>query len=186
MSTIQILEQIPKMLTGEDGDEVLRSVTIPSDDARNLISLLKNPDPTIVGAASQVIAHFTPNDQFRHYFLQTEIWNVFSDLLRRQQGPKAALQMLVAFAGHKDTRALIINSKFGIVNELLNMLKAGSSDFDRWEVGLKGLLALEIGKAAKNFEDAPAAAGEKAGYKIESSGRRSCTESAATVESLER
>jgi hypothetical protein len=37
-----------------------------------------------------------------------------------------------------------MNSKFGIVDELLNMLKAGSSDFDRWEVNLKGLLALGV------------------------------------------
>ncbi|KAJ6534306.1 hypothetical protein B0H19DRAFT_1272020 [Mycena capillaripes] len=56
-------------------------ITIPSDDARNLISLLKNPDATIVGAASQIITHFTANDKFRHYFLQTEIWYLFTVLI---------------------------------------------------------------------------------------------------------
>jgi hypothetical protein len=37
-----------------------------------------------------------------------------------------------------------MNPKFGIINELLSMLKAGSSDFDRWGVGLQGLLALGV------------------------------------------
>jgi hypothetical protein len=39
---------------------------------------------------------------------------------------------------------LIKDPKLGIVNELLNMLKAGLTDFDRWQVGLKGLLALDL------------------------------------------
>ncbi|KAJ7843957.1 hypothetical protein B0H13DRAFT_2676308 [Mycena leptocephala] len=119
------------------------SITIPRDEAHNLISRHKNPDASIVEAASH-ITHFTANDKFRHYFLHTGMWNLFTDLLRRQQGPKSALQMLAAFAGHDDTRALIMNPKFGIINELLSMLKAGSSDFDRWGVGLQGLLALGV------------------------------------------
>ncbi|KAJ7851128.1 hypothetical protein B0H14DRAFT_2581570 [Mycena olivaceomarginata] len=49
-------------------------------------------------------------------------------------GPRTALQILIAFAKHKDTRAQIMNHNFGgIVNELLNMLKAGSTDFNRWQ-----------------------------------------------------
>jgi hypothetical protein len=37
-----------------------------------------------------------------------------------------------------------MNAASGIVAELLNMFAAGPTDFDRWQVGLKGLLALGV------------------------------------------
>jgi hypothetical protein len=43
-----------------------------------------------------------------------------------------------------DTRAAIINPISGIVHELLKMMKAGTADFDGWQAGLKGLLALGL------------------------------------------
>ncbi|KAJ7932164.1 hypothetical protein B0H13DRAFT_1857296 [Mycena leptocephala] len=172
MSTPQILEFILTQLSGGYRDEKIEligqliaqaqssaqlrksytkvilllriSVTISRDDAHNLTLLLRNTDPTIVRAASEIVAHFTANRQFRDYLLDTEIWNLLGGLLRRQQGPEAALQMVAAFAKHENTRRLIMNPTFEIVSELLNMLKAGSTDFDRWEVGLKGLLALGL------------------------------------------
>jgi hypothetical protein len=43
-----------------------------------------------------------------------------------------------------DTRTSIILGKSGIVHELVNMMKAGKTDFDRWQGGVKGLLALGL------------------------------------------
>jgi hypothetical protein len=37
-----------------------------------------------------------------------------------------------------------INSASGIVSELLNMLRAGAADLDRWETGLRGLSVLGL------------------------------------------
>jgi hypothetical protein len=43
-----------------------------------------------------------------------------------------------------DTRVWIIDAGTGIVFELLTMMRQGSSNFDRWSQGLKGLLALGL------------------------------------------
>jgi hypothetical protein len=43
-----------------------------------------------------------------------------------------------------DAREKIVQSTSGIVPELLNMLNAGTTDIDRWQIGVKGLLALRL------------------------------------------
>ncbi|KAJ7934186.1 hypothetical protein B0H13DRAFT_1855372 [Mycena leptocephala] len=134
-----ILELIGQLIAQAQSSAQLRK-----SYTKVILLLRMNTDPTIVRAASEIVAHFTANRQFRDYLLDTEIWNLLGGLLRRQQGPEAALQMVAAFAKHENTRRLIMNPTFEIVSELLNMLKAGSTDFDRWEVGLKGLLALGL------------------------------------------
>ncbi|KAJ7860698.1 hypothetical protein B0H14DRAFT_3445902 [Mycena olivaceomarginata] len=55
-----------------------------------------------------------------------------------------ALNLIVEFAKYDDTRGPIVESSSGIVHELLVMLRDGTFDFDRWQVGLKGLLALGL------------------------------------------
>lgn len=50
--------------------------------------------------------------------------------------------MANCFPPSDDMRALVASA--GIVNELLNMLKGGTTDLDLWQVGLKGLLALGL------------------------------------------
>ncbi|KAJ7813725.1 hypothetical protein B0H14DRAFT_2852092 [Mycena olivaceomarginata] len=97
------------------------SFTIPYDDRKQLISLLKNPNPTVLN-----------------------VFGVCMRLLRRQDTATMALDIITEFAKYEDTRSSMIQPTSWIMYELLTMLRAGSTDFDRCQVGLKGLLALGL------------------------------------------
>ncbi|KAJ6536831.1 armadillo-type protein [Mycena capillaripes] len=118
--------------------------TILSDNLTQLLLVLANMDSAIVGNAAEMIIHFTANDQFRASFAQMNIWELCLGLLRRHDTAPAALSIVAAFAQYENTRAQIINSHRNIANEFLNMMRAGSTDFQKWSIGVKGLLALGL------------------------------------------
>ncbi|KAJ6600382.1 hypothetical protein DFH09DRAFT_1355676 [Mycena vulgaris] len=118
-------------------------LAIPSPNVEKLISLLKNPDPAIVKNAVRIVIHFSPSAQFRR-ILPSTMWEICAHLLRRQDTRTMALEILTTLAKYDGSRGSIILASSGIVHELLNMMKAGTTDFDRWHVGLKGLLALGL------------------------------------------
>jgi hypothetical protein len=56
---------------------------------------------------------------------------------------------LLITARPDDARPKIIHSSSGIVPQLLDMLNTGTADFDRWRVGVKGLLMLGLFKSPR-------------------------------------
>jgi hypothetical protein len=52
-----------------------------------------------------------------------------------------------------DALPQIIHSSSGIVHELLNMLNTGAADVDRWRIGVKGLLTLNLFELPSKEED---------------------------------
>ncbi|KAJ7930462.1 hypothetical protein B0H13DRAFT_2309422 [Mycena leptocephala] len=63
------------------------------------------------------------------------------------------LDILADLAKYDDAVPQIIHSSSGIVHELLNMLNTGAADVDRWRVGVKGLLTLNLFELPSKEED---------------------------------
>ncbi|KAJ7436631.1 armadillo-type protein [Mycena latifolia] len=121
----------------------LSSVTIPLENAEKLFDMLKNPDADIANSAIEIISYSTANAQFRQHILTSYFWALTVNLLQHPPTARRALNMVTELVKYDDTRREVIQSS-GIVHTLLNMLKSGTADIDRWEVGLKGLLALGL------------------------------------------
>ncbi|KAJ7923448.1 hypothetical protein B0H13DRAFT_2316398 [Mycena leptocephala] len=120
------------------------SYAIPSDHRATFMSMVSNPDPAILKCGVTIVVHFGANAQFRSDMFESNIPSICLRLLRRHYTTPMALEMLGEFSKYDDTRDLIIRYPSEIMPELLSMLRAGTADFDRWQVGLKGLLALRL------------------------------------------
>ncbi|KAJ7814788.1 hypothetical protein B0H13DRAFT_1924597 [Mycena leptocephala] len=120
------------------------SYAIPSDRRATFMSMVSNPDPAILKCGVTIVVHFGANAQFRSDMFESNIPSICLRLLRRHYTTPMALEMLREFSKYNDTRDLIIRYPSEIVPELLSMMRAGTADFDRWQVGLKGLLALRL------------------------------------------
>ncbi|KAJ7875072.1 hypothetical protein B0H13DRAFT_1011278 [Mycena leptocephala] len=114
------------------------SFSFSSDDTDKLVVLLRSPNITVSQSAMSIVKHFAANAQFQQDILKTDVWVV---LLRRQDTAAMVPEILAKF---REFREIRVNSASGIILELLNMFDAGPIYFDRWQIGLKGLLALGV------------------------------------------
>ncbi|KAJ7240217.1 hypothetical protein C8J57DRAFT_102431 [Mycena rebaudengoi] len=114
------------------------SFAFSSDDTDKLVLLLKNPNISLFQSTVSIVNHFSASAKFQDDILKTDIWAV---LLRRPDTARMVPGILAAFA---KSRGFRVQSGSGIVPELLNMFSAETADFDRFQVGLEGLLALGL------------------------------------------
>ncbi|KAF7368563.1 Alanyl-tRNA synthetase [Mycena venus] len=139
------------------------SFTMGSRDIASLMSMIHNPDLTLVESAIKIVIHFAANGlflithfttsnsslctmpaQFRSRFSQWNISKICLILLQRHDTAQLALNIITEFNKYDDTRAPIVHPTSGVVHELLTMIRANTTEFERWQVGLKGLLALGL------------------------------------------
>jgi hypothetical protein len=107
---------------------------------------------------------------FRHHILGHAFWEIAVTLLRHRAAASKMLDILADLAKYGRTHSSevninsnslsaddalpqIIHSSSGIVHELLNMLNTGAADADRWRIGVKGLLTLNLFDLPSKEED---------------------------------
>ncbi|KAF8205336.1 armadillo-type protein [Mycena galopus ATCC 62051] len=122
------------------------SFAISTADIGELIALLHSTNLATLRSALTIVGHFVENPQFCQHILKSNIWAI---LLQRKETANMIPEFLEKFAQHglKTSAAKIrLPSESGIVPQLLDMLDMQPDvfDVDRWESGLKGLLALGI------------------------------------------
>ncbi|KAJ7643056.1 hypothetical protein DFH06DRAFT_1213614 [Mycena polygramma] len=119
------------------------SFDIPFDNQKTLMAILIDSDFSMIEYAVKIVLHFAPNVNFRGELLRSNLLSVCFKFLRDPHTMHIALQMIIQFSEYGDIRIPLINTP-GMVHELLAMMKAGTSDIDRWYVGLRGLMALNL------------------------------------------
>ncbi|KAK7046327.1 hypothetical protein R3P38DRAFT_68617 [Favolaschia claudopus] len=107
----------------------------------HLTTLLLSPKPAVMRCAGSIITHFAANSKFRAQILTSNVW---STILNLPHVFPIIEEILREFAKYQGAQQQCTDPISGLVHELLNMLRAGPSNFDRWQVGLKGLLALQV------------------------------------------
>ncbi|KAF8164388.1 armadillo-type protein [Mycena galopus ATCC 62051] len=129
---------------------------LAEDDANELAQLLDHPDLDIATSAYEVFIYFIENRSER-------IWVACGALLSRepQPQPQRALKLVLGFARDGQlheccysmanvagfleyVQTRIKEPKFGILSALLKMFRMRQGDFEQWQAGLKGLLALGL------------------------------------------
>ncbi|KAJ7055603.1 hypothetical protein C8F01DRAFT_1087904 [Mycena amicta] len=136
LATATDLSSIGAKLT-EDLDQKLGK-TQDDDISRRRRAVIdvdhKEEDTAKSVAASRFIA------EFRRHFLQSELWRVCAQLLRKPETAAISLRLIVAFAVDKDARDRLMDPKLAIVGTLLTMLKSPrDTDFESWKIGLVGI-----------------------------------------------
>ncbi|KAJ7455411.1 hypothetical protein FB451DRAFT_1277758 [Mycena latifolia] len=121
----------------------LAAVPIPLENMQKLLVLLWNRDAGIANSAMEILICLTANAQFRKHILNPNFWKLTVKPIQHPPTSRQALKMITALAKYDDVRRDIIQSP-DVANTLLTMLKSGTADIDRWEVGLKGLLVLGL------------------------------------------
>ncbi|KAJ7455506.1 hypothetical protein FB451DRAFT_1277983 [Mycena latifolia] len=121
----------------------LAAVTIPLENMQKLLVLLWDRDADIANSAMEILICLTANAQFRKHILSPNVWKLAAKLIQHPPTSRQALKTVIALAKYDDARGEILQSS-EIVYTLLTMFKSGTADIDRWEVGLKGLLALGL------------------------------------------
>ncbi|KAJ7775725.1 armadillo-type protein [Mycena maculata] len=118
----------------------IETIYISSNHVDKLMKLWISSDSAISAIVLQILMRLADNAQFR-VLIRPELWDRLSYSIQHEKsGP--ALETLKGLAHDAETRRKILNS--GIVHVLLNMLKSGTSDVDRWQIGLEGLLILDV------------------------------------------
>ncbi|KAJ7182399.1 hypothetical protein C8R43DRAFT_4966 [Mycena crocata] len=138
---LQQLSDISPYLRKSYTDLIMKlpsSFSFSSDDTDKLVLLLRSPNISVSQSAMSIVKYFAVNAQFQQAVLKTDVWVV---LLRRQDTAVMVPEILAKF---RESHKIRVNAASGIIPELLNMFAAGPVDFDRWQVGLKGLLALGV------------------------------------------
>ncbi|KAJ7164092.1 hypothetical protein C8R46DRAFT_308535 [Mycena filopes] len=147
----QILPQIASALPAlRDSYRDFIATVVPSsftpslEDCKILLSLLSNPDPQILRCGINITLHFAANFQFRRMICQSNFSAVAVEAFRRGATATDTLALITEFAKYEDLRQAMIDLRSGIVQELLTMMKRGTADLDRWQIGLKGSIALNL------------------------------------------
>ncbi|KAJ7257709.1 armadillo-type protein [Mycena rebaudengoi] len=118
-------------------------IPMASDDTQQLMRMLHNSDPDIVQSAAVIMGTVIANDECRQTATRSGLGRMTLKLIQHLRTAISGLELIRAFAKYDDTRHALTDSP-GVVHQLLSMLKSGTTDIDRWEVGVKGLLALGL------------------------------------------
>ncbi|KAJ7268276.1 armadillo-type protein [Mycena rebaudengoi] len=121
----------------------LATAKITLENAGKLMTLLRDPDSDIANFAMEIFVCFCVNTTFRTHSLNTIFYKMTAKFLQYPSTARQAVTMMADLAKYDDSKRRMIQSS-DIVLELLNLLKRGTTDIDRWEIGLKGLVVLGI------------------------------------------